>query len=232
MADSYTSTNPEVKLKLDEIPDIKIGFTRFVSGMIMHVLIDNEIKNGLTMMKYAINHHWKFRFHRVAVLIGFLQFSAMFLIALANYMVITISASVIDVAKDFTALIIISEFDDIFSKSSGSSKANEIVTGDGAYDLCFKIETTTSLAATSPVTNVELEYDEVYEKMTETQPSVNFESYPRQRPTNIRINFFDRHWENKVFFCVYKFFRIFHVTVWFYFFPFLALMTTYAVPIW
>ena len=182
------------------------------------------------MMKFACNHPWKFRYHRVAALIGFLQFSAMFLIALANYLVITISQDVISVAKDFTALIIISEFDDIFSKSAGSSKANEIVTGE--YELCFKIETTTSLAAQSAVTNIELEYDEAYENMMATQPNVDFESYPRKRPTHIRINFLDRHWENKIFFMVYKFFRIFHVTVWFYFFPFLALMITYAVPIW
>ena len=47
LADSYTSTHPDVALKLDAIPDVKIGFTRFISGMIMHVLIDNEIKNGL-----------------------------------------------------------------------------------------------------------------------------------------------------------------------------------------
>ena len=115
MADSLTSTDPDVAIKLDEIPNVSIAFTRFISGMIMHVLINNEIKNGLNMMKFAVNHPWKFKNHRVAVLVGFLQFSAMFLIALANYMVITISYAVIDVAKDFTALIILAEFDDIFS---------------------------------------------------------------------------------------------------------------------
>ena len=118
------------------------------------------------MMKFACNHPWKFRYHRVAVLVGFLQFSAMFLIALANYMVITISTDVITVAKDFTALIVISNFDDYFGKSGGSSKANDIVTGK--YELCFKIETTTSLNADSPVTNIEVEYDEAYENMMVT----------------------------------------------------------------
>lgn len=217
-------------LNLTVIPAVKIGFTRFISGIIMHVLINNEIKNGLTMMKFAINHPWKFKHHRIAVLAGFLQFSAMFLIALANYLVITISDTVIDVAKDFTALIIIAEFDDIFSSYFSNSKGNDIATGD--YERCFMRETTTSRDAVSPVQNIELEYDEVYERMVETNPHIDFESYPRKRPTHIRINFFERHWENKVFYMIYKFWRIFHVTIWFYFFPFLALLITYAVPIW
>ena len=80
--------------------------------------------------------------------------------------------------------------------------------------------------------NVNLEYDEVYEKMMETQPNADFESYPRKRPEKIRINFCERHWENKIFYASYKLVRVFHVTVWFYFFPFLALLVTYAVPVW
>ena len=154
----------------------------------------------------------------------------MFLIALANYLVITISDTVIDVAKDFTALIIIADFDDIFSKLGGSSKGNDIATGE--YERCFMREVTTSRDAMTPVQNIELEYDEVHERMKETLPHIDFTKYPHKRPTHIRINFSDRHWENKIFYVVYKFWRIFHVTIWFYFFPFLALVITYAVPIW
>ena len=59
----------------------------------------------------------------------------MFLIALANYMVITISDTVIDIAKDFTALLIIADFDDIFvgasGISSGSDFAQDIVDESG-----------------------------------------------------------------------------------------------------
>ena len=44
----------------------------------------------------------------------------MLLITLINYAVITIEKSVIDVAKDFTALYVVAEFDNYFSFSSGS----------------------------------------------------------------------------------------------------------------
>ena len=80
----------------------------------MHVITNMEMKNGMRMMKYSANHWWKFKFHRTAFLTGLFQFTALFIIAIINYLVITISTTVIDIAKDFTALLIIAEFDDIF----------------------------------------------------------------------------------------------------------------------
>lgn len=83
--------------------------------MIMHVIVCGEISNGLKMMKFAANHWWKFSNPRLAWLTGFLQASALVLIAFINYLVVTVSDNVLDVAKDFTALLIISEFDDILA---------------------------------------------------------------------------------------------------------------------
>lgn len=68
----------------------------------------------MKMMKYAANHWWKFKHHRVAFTVGFLQTTALWLITMVNYFVVMISGSVIDVMKDFTALLIIAEFDNIF----------------------------------------------------------------------------------------------------------------------
>ena len=67
----------------------------------------------------------------------------MFLITVINYMVITISESVIDIAKDFTALMIIADFDNIFGSLGGKEKAIDII-NDSTYDQMFTIEVTTS----------------------------------------------------------------------------------------
>ena len=67
----------------------------------------------------------------------------MFLITVINYMVITISESVIDVAKDFTALMIIAEFDNIFGYLGGKVKSIDII-NDSIYEQMFTIEVTTS----------------------------------------------------------------------------------------
>jgi len=42
------------------IPDIGTGFARFITGIMMHVCMNLEIKQGMEKMKYALNHSWKF----------------------------------------------------------------------------------------------------------------------------------------------------------------------------
>lgn len=60
------------QLDFNETPTLKIGFTRFIASMVMHVVVSEEIQNGLRMMKYSANHWWKFSNPRLAWLSGFL----------------------------------------------------------------------------------------------------------------------------------------------------------------
>lgn len=110
-----------------EVPDIKIAMTRFVCGMVLHVQCSGEIQNGLKIMKHSVNHYWKFSNYNTAFLAGFFQVTAMVLITLINYSVITIESTVIDVAKDFTALYIVAEFDNKFSLGP-DEKPKKIIT--------------------------------------------------------------------------------------------------------
>ena len=274
LVDAYQSCDEELRLKIDEIPDVKIGFTRFISGMIMHIMTNEEMKNGMRMMKYAANHWWKFKYHRIAFLAGFFQFTALFAIALCNYLVITISTTTLDIAKDFTALLIIADFDEIFGKRASKLVLNLIEESD--YKDLFKIETTTSKDAKyyqqHPDNKFLMHEDEVYEKMVKRRIQKNEEikrleqvendkrdkeeqdgsqgkktnaqekpkksgkylvdTYPFNRPKILHIAFSSRSFENKVFFSIYKFFRFIHVTIWFYFFPFIALVLTYMLPLY
>ena len=244
--------------------------------MIMHIMTNEEMKNGLRMMKYASNHWWKFKYHRIAFLAGLFQFTALLAIALCNYLVITISTTTIDVAKDFTALLIIADFDEIFGKRASRLILNLIEEGD--YKDLFKIETTTSKDAKMfqqhPDNKFLMHKDEVYEKMVERRIEKNEEierleqeqkakrdkkaregdqdkktnccaqkkpkkkgkylvdTYPFNRPKVLHISFPSRSFENKVFFSIYKFIRFIHVTIWFYFFPFIALVLTYMLPLY
>ena len=84
-----------------------------------------------------------------------------------------------------------------------------------------------------------LEDDVVYNKMVSDaekyrKPDVrypDFTCYPRKRPDKIHIKFEDRHWENKILYFVYRVWRLFHVSCWFYFFPFTVLIFTYGWPL-
>jgi len=52
--------------------NISISFSRFLAIMIMHVYVLDEIKNGMQIMKYAMNHWWKFKYPGYAFLAGLL----------------------------------------------------------------------------------------------------------------------------------------------------------------
>ena len=53
--------------------------------------------------------------------------------------------------------------------------------------------------------------------------------FPYNRPAKIRLDFWGvRNWENKIMYAIYKCIRIFHVSVWFYFFPFVILLFNYG----
>ena len=107
------------------------------------------------MMKYALNHSWKFKYPSIAFLTGFLQIVSHVFTGSICYVVIIQSESVLDLAKDFTALIIIAEFDNQFAALSREHVAREVVEDKKVYANLFMIETTSSDAAHS-MGNMEL----------------------------------------------------------------------------
>ena len=97
-------------------------------------------------MKYSVNHFWKFKYGGLAYTSGVLQVLSAVLIAVINYAVITASENVLDLAKDFTALIIIAEIDDQFANLSKEESVKDALEKP-EYSTLFKIETTTSVDA-------------------------------------------------------------------------------------
>ena len=113
IVDSYETANVEM---FTPPSSTRIAFARFIAGMILQTMVDDELQNGMKMMKYSVNHWWKFKHHRVAFTVGWLQFTALFAVTVVNYIIVMISYSILDIAKDFTALIIIADIDDIFGE--------------------------------------------------------------------------------------------------------------------
>ena len=119
-------------------------------------------------MKYASNHWWKFQNPRLAWMSGFLQVTAMILVAGINYIVITVSDNVLDVAKDFTALLIIADFDDLLSTITetyaGSDEPALDALSSADYENLLMIDVTTSANAASN-SNMKLPRDEILDRI-------------------------------------------------------------------
>merc|ERR1712151_1136772 len=79
--------------------------------------LNNSVENGMSMMKYSVNHSWKFEYTFLAFGAGFLQVVSCIFIAMVNYAVIIQSQDINDLSKDFTALMVIANFGDIFCRS-------------------------------------------------------------------------------------------------------------------
>ena len=104
----------------------------------MQMIINNEVQNGLIKMKYYVNHPWKFRFGELAYMSGLLQVISGVLIAFVNYNVIFASPDVLDLAKDFTALIIIADIDNEFASLSKQDDIKSVLE-DAEYGHTFKV---------------------------------------------------------------------------------------------
>ena len=55
-----------------ESPPVEVGFSRFVAAMVMHIMMNDEIFNGMKMIKYSVNHPWKFSNPKLAFSAGIL----------------------------------------------------------------------------------------------------------------------------------------------------------------
>ena len=78
-----------------------------------------------------------------------MQATALLSVAIINYLVVTISDNVLDIAKDFTALLIISDFDDIFADLTTTyQNMSEPCMDALEYEDLLVIESTTSTEAT------------------------------------------------------------------------------------
>lgn len=60
---------------------------RFMASMMMHINVEKDVRGGLSMMKYAVNHHKNFTNVYAAFLIAFLL-TVIALIVEINVMII------------------------------------------------------------------------------------------------------------------------------------------------
>ena len=113
----------------------------------LHFTVEPDLKQGLRMMKYAVNQEWKFRSFKAAFVVGFLQFSISLTVEVVNYLIIFVaSTTVIDVVADFLVILVISEFDDYMFAISGTEYFKNLIT-ERKYSMLFRVETTSSDSA-------------------------------------------------------------------------------------
>ena len=104
------------------------------------------------MMKYSINHPWKFTSWWGAFNVGLWQFGILVMVEFVSLMVLLLQFSVLDVLMNFLALTIITEFDDYLFETLFDDPISQLIR-EGETEIGGKerklsdilvIETTTS----------------------------------------------------------------------------------------
>lgn len=122
-----------------EPPLLTTAFTRFLAGLIMQVKMSKELKEGLTKMKYCLNHTWKFQKPIQAFLAGLLQTSMIMFVVILNYFAILLEENPIEIVMNFLALMVISELDDYFFEAHGDMLIKEMISEQDVYKELYKI---------------------------------------------------------------------------------------------
>ena len=124
-----------------------IVFSRFMCGIVLHVSLSGEMKQGLINMKYAVNHPWKFVDYKIAWFCGFMQAFNVLVVELVNFSALLTNFTIIDIIMNFLALVVIAEFDEYFFSAVTNDPLVDIITGEGAYENFLIIQRTTSESA-------------------------------------------------------------------------------------
>ena len=195
---------------------------RFVCGIVLHMLLSTELEQGLIMMKYAVNHPWKFINYRHAFLSGFMQTIMVVGVEIVNFLAVLDQTSFSEIVMNFTALVIISEFDDFFFNAYKDEDLKDAITNDGdVYKELLMIRRTSSIDA-KPHSNQNIM----------TQEHCERENFNQELPRYIYVDFCKgRSCCNKMLFVIYKVLKCLYTSAWFYFMPYATIICSYTIPL-
>lgn len=121
-----------------------IVMSRFICCVMLHLALNDELKQGFDCMKYALNHPWRFANWRLAFFTGFLQTSSVMFNEVCNILVILYSTETMAVVMNFLALVVISDFDDFFYRGLRCEAWKDFLTDQDTYGELLMIERTSS----------------------------------------------------------------------------------------
>lgn len=105
----------EIKEIIEQATSPEDSTVRLLVMIITHLLILSDFKSGIRMMKFAINHHWKFTRYYMAFLAGLLQcFIAIYVEACVCFILVFGSPEIFDIIANYVIVLVIVEFQNNF----------------------------------------------------------------------------------------------------------------------
>ena len=113
----------------------------------MHIKLAPELNQAMNIMKYSVNHSWKFDYYRIAFFAGFLQAIMVISVEVINFVNLLLTNQILEIVMNFLALAVIADFDDFFYNALFDNQFKRVITDSETYGNFLLIQTTTSKEA-------------------------------------------------------------------------------------
>ena len=187
-----------------------MGAIRLLVSIVTHILLVGDIDEGLRLMKYALNHPWKFTSWEKAFFAGFVQFCVIVAVECATfYILIFASDTIFDILANYAIVLVIADFGKNFASIESAERVKKLL-GEERYEKILKWETTTSISAADQIPENELRNENILNAKD-----------AKERPRYIYIGFMSRTCSNRILYILYRLLTMFNNSFWYYFAPFL-----------
>lgn len=171
----------------------------------------DQITGGCEMMKFAVNHPYKFNSPTLAFLTGALQFISILSIEVASIGVICAAIDTIDMIFNFIALAILADFGVYVFSSMKNESFQEMIEEEFCKDVLVIKHTTSKKCLADELCESERDEEGEFRALKKT-----FES---------------RTCGNKVMYLIYKVMRSIYLSCIYYFLPMAAVVISGYIPI-
>ena len=132
-------------------PSVNIVLCRFICAIFLHIAMADELNQGLTFMKYALNHSWKFERWFAAYSAGMGQMFVLVMVEFVNLAVLLTNPTIMETIMNFLALVIIVNFDDFYFDTVKEELLCKLITEKETelHDKVLTLEALTTIETTS-----------------------------------------------------------------------------------
>ena len=137
-----------------------MGVVRILVSIVTHILLQEDMQGGLALMKYALNHPWKFVSYARAFFAGFIQVAVVIIVELTTfYILVFASDHVFDILANYAIVLVIADFSKNFASIEGGGRVKKLM--EEKFEKIFTWEVTTSSSAIDKIKANELKPEDI-----------------------------------------------------------------------
>lgn len=106
-------------------PNVEVFITRFLAGLLLHMELIEDVRQGLNMMKYLNTHPEEFSETTIPFILAFMQASGGFVAECTNLFMLATRQSVEYCITFFVAFHVLTAIDNIYAEALGDFSLRE-----------------------------------------------------------------------------------------------------------